>query len=78
MKIILDGAAIDIFSGALVKDVLLKSSQETYNAVLTHNLQVLDQWGNAVGMDGQLEENQELYLQNIPNVPDTPKTPAKD
>ena len=70
MKIKMDGAVIDIFSGAMVKDVLQKFSPKVLGAVQSGELKVTDQWGNQVGLEGAVSEEQELHLQNIPNVPE--------
>lgn len=70
MKIILDDEVVEIFSGARVKDVLLKFSSDALEAVVSKKLQVIDRWGNPVDLEGQLSENQQLHLQNIPNVPE--------
>jgi hypothetical protein len=67
MKIEIDGNEIVLFQGAQLKDALLKVSKKTLNAVKDNNLKVIDEWGNSMGLDGQLADGQILHLKTKNN-----------
>jgi len=66
MIVHVENQEIDIFSGALVKDALLKYSKTEYHEVLNGTKQTVDKWGNRVETDGELSENQKLFIKPIP------------
>ncbi len=53
---------IEIFSGAKVRDVLLKYSEEEYRAALSGQTITMDKNNNPVGLDGEVSNGQRLYI----------------
>lgn len=62
MKIKINDTELEIFSGARVKDALLKYSQPLYEAALQGKPVVTDRWQNILDPDGALSENQHLLV----------------
>jgi len=58
----IDKKDIEIFSGARTKDGLLKFSKKDYYDVLCGLKSLVDKHGNTVELEGELSENQELFL----------------
>jgi len=62
MNIRINDKMIEIFSGARVRDALLKYSAREYHAVDEDKKQVTDKRGNRVDLDGELSDGQRLYI----------------
>lgn len=60
MQIKLNGHTVEIFSGARVEDVLRKYSRAEWHLVRKHEKRVCDQYGNEVGLNGELSGGEEL------------------
>jgi hypothetical protein len=69
MKVIINDTTIEIFNGARVKDALLKYSKAEYRAVLKNKGNVTDKHKNPLDLDGELSENQQLYIENVTTKP---------
>ncbi len=67
MIIFVDDQEIEIFSGALVKDAVLKYSEKVYRDILHGKKQVNDKWKNEVELDGELIDHQHLYIKKNDN-----------
>jgi hypothetical protein len=65
MIVLMNEKEIEIFSGARVGDALLKYSKEEYRAVSRGKKQVTDKWGNPHQLDGELTDEQHLYIGNL-------------
>jgi hypothetical protein len=66
MKIRVNDTEIEIFSGARVKDVLLKFSKDQYREVSSGRKIVTDKYKNPVDLQGELSDAQQLYLNDAP------------
>jgi hypothetical protein len=62
MTINIDGNPITLFQGAQLKDALLKISKDTLSAVKKGQKNVWDEWGNRMGLEGQLMDSQSLFI----------------
>lgn len=62
MKVAVNGNEIELFSGARVKDALLKYAKQTYKNVLNAQQQVVDHDNHPVGLDGELTAGQHLFI----------------
>ncbi|MCP5046518.1 MAG: hypothetical protein GY940_05050 [bacterium] len=69
MKIEIDKTEIELFTGAQVRDALLKYSRQAYNDVRSGKKQVLDKWDNPMEPGGQLSGGETLRLENVRNQP---------
>ena len=67
MKIKIEDTEVEVFSGARVKDALLKYSKPMERAVREGEKVISDRWGNTMAMEGALSENQQLFIQHIKN-----------
>jgi len=56
MKISINNREIEIFSGARVKDALMKYSVEDYHHVMKGKKMVVDKMGNRSSLDGEISE----------------------
>jgi translation initiation factor 2 beta subunit (eIF-2beta)/eIF-5 len=63
MKIKINGQTIEIFSGARVRDVLRKYSKAEWKLVTIDKKKVTDAYGHEVGLDGELNGDEELVIQ---------------
>jgi hypothetical protein len=62
MQIKVNGQAIEIFSGARVRDVLLKYSGAELKLVQKNEKKVCDRRGHEVGLDGELSGGEEFII----------------
>lgn len=62
MKIYLNDREIEIFKGANLGDILWKFSKEEYYRVLDGMKKIVDNKGNQVLLDGELDEGDMFYL----------------
>jgi hypothetical protein len=62
MRIRVNDTELEIFSGARVSHALLKYSKEHHRAVVQGKKQVTDQWDHLLELEGELCEDQELYI----------------
>lgn len=63
MIVYLNDRQLEIFEGARVKDAVLKFAKEKYRAVNAGETIVMDKHNNPVEPDGELSDDQRLYLQ---------------
>lgn len=61
MTVLINDKEIEIFTGARVRDVLLKYSKEAYNAALSDENFIIDKNNNSIDLDGGVSEGQRLY-----------------
>ena len=64
MQIKVNGQAIDIFSGARVKDALRKYSRSELKLVRKNQKGVFDRHGHEVALDGELNGGEELFVKS--------------
>ena len=62
MQIKVNNQAIEIFSGARVRDVLRKYSRAEWKLVLENKKKVCDRHGHEVDLDGELNGGEEFIL----------------
>lgn len=62
MTVQINDKEIEIFTGATVKDVLLKYSKEKYQLALCGKAIIVDKNNNPVELNGEVSEGQRLYL----------------
>jgi sulfur carrier protein ThiS len=62
MQIKVNGQAVEIFSGARVRDVLLKYSGSELKLVQKNEKKVCDRSGHEVGLDGELSGGEEFFI----------------
>jgi len=62
MQIKVNGRAIEIFSGATVKDALRQYSSAALKQVKKNEKTVCDRHGHEVGLDGELSGGEELLV----------------
>ena len=60
--VFLNDEKIETFAGARVRDAILKYSKEEYKAVLKGNILITDKYNNQVHLEGELTDDQRLYL----------------
>jgi hypothetical protein len=65
MRIRIDETEFEIFRGARVNDALLKYSKDQYRSVVRGEKQVTDQWDHPLDLEGELSEDQQLYVIHI-------------
>ena len=63
MHIKVNEQTIEIFAGARVKDVLRKYSRAELALVRKNKKKVTDPHGHEVGLDGELSNGEELYIE---------------
>ena len=64
MKICINDRELEIFSGARVRDALLKYSKKQYQAVKEGKKKITDKRKNPLDLDGELSAAQQLYIVN--------------
>ena len=64
MIITINDREIELFDGALVKNVLLKYSPDEHKAVLSGEKKIVDKNGNPVDLDGELSAGAVLNIKN--------------
>lgn len=69
MQIKVNGRAIEIFSGACVKDALRKYSRGEWKLVQKNKKMVCDIHGHEVGLDGELNGGEELLIKECAPEP---------
>ncbi|NIM14473.1 MAG: hypothetical protein GTO45_20840 [Candidatus Aminicenantes bacterium] len=69
MRIRINETELEIFSGARVNDALLKYSKDQYRAVVRGEKQVTDQWNHPLELEGELSQDQQLYVIHNPVIP---------
>jgi sulfur carrier protein ThiS len=62
MQIKMNGQAVEIFSGATVRDALRKYSDSEWKRVQKNEKKVCDRRGHEVGLDGELSGGEEFFL----------------
>ena len=65
MNIKVNDKAIEIFSGACVRDVLRKYSQVTWKQIQKGSKAVYDGHGHEIGLDGELAEGARLLVKRV-------------
>jgi sulfur carrier protein ThiS len=63
MQIKVNEQTIEIFAGARVKDVLRKYSHAEWTLVRNNEKKVSDRYGHEVGLDGELNGDEELVIE---------------
>lgn len=61
MKIFINDRGLEIFSGARVRDALLKYSKKEYREVAERKKKVTDKRKNPLDLEGELSDAQQLY-----------------
>jgi hypothetical protein len=64
MNIKVNNQTVEIFSGALVKDVLRKYSRAAWQQVLKNKKAVFDSHGHEVELAGELSGGAELFVKS--------------
>ncbi len=62
MIVYINDKKIETFSGAKIKDAVLKYSKDDYKAVGKETADVVDTDGNGYDLDGSLSEGQRLFI----------------
>ena len=62
MKVFINNKKIEIFTGARVKDALLKYSKKDYHLVLKGERAVVDTKGNEISLDGEVSEGEIFFI----------------
>ncbi|HEX7502361.1 MAG TPA: hypothetical protein VF451_02980 [Acidobacteriota bacterium] len=65
MNIKVNGRAVEIFSGACVRDGLRKYSQVTWKQIQKGSKAVFDDHGHEIGLDGELAEGAHLLVKRV-------------
>jgi hypothetical protein len=65
MQINVNGHAVEIFSGACVRDALRKYSQVTWKQVQKGGLAVFDGHGHEIGLDGELVPGARILVKRV-------------
>jgi sulfur carrier protein ThiS len=65
MQIKVNEQAIEIFSGAHVKDVLRKYSRSELKLVRKNEKMVYDRHGHEVALDGELSGGEEFFIKSV-------------
>jgi len=60
--VFLNDRQLEIFEGARVKDAVLKYSKEKYRSTRSGETVVTDKYDNTVDPEGELADDQRLYL----------------
>jgi hypothetical protein len=64
MKIKVNEKTVEIFSGASVKDAVLKYSRTAWKQVRDQKKSVFDLYGHEIASDGELSEGSELFVES--------------
>jgi hypothetical protein len=62
MQVKVNGKTIEVFVGARVRDALLKYSRSEWTLVRKKAKRVCDAHGHEVGLDGELDDGEELVV----------------
>lgn len=62
MTVQMNDKEIEIFAGARVRDVVLKFSKQAYRTTLSGQTTIVDKNNNPVDLEGEVSDNQRLYL----------------
>ena len=65
MQIKVNDKAVEIFSGACVKDVLRKFSRSEWKQVQKNKKTVFDRHGHEVALDGELSGGEEFFIKSV-------------
>ncbi|UCH93426.1 MAG: hypothetical protein JSV88_24570 [Candidatus Aminicenantes bacterium] len=65
MKIFINDTEIEIFSGARVRDALLKYSKKEFQAIIQGKKKVVDKHRNPIDPEGELSDAQQLYITGV-------------
>jgi sulfur carrier protein ThiS len=74
MVIKMNDKEVEIFSGARVRDALLKYSKDAYGSARSGEIVVVDKNRNPVDLDGELISGQRLYTSLVTDAPHDAKT----
>jgi UPF0288 family protein (methanogenesis marker protein 3) len=66
MQVNVNGKAVEIFSGACVRDALRKYSRSEWKLVKKGSMAVFDRHGHEVALDGELGGGEELTVMAVP------------
>jgi len=72
MQIKVNDQAIEIFSGAKIRDVLRKYSSSELKLVQKNEKKVCDRHGYEVAIDGELSGDEEFFIKSVELVKATP------
>jgi sulfur carrier protein ThiS len=72
MQIKVNDQAVEIFSGARLKDVLRKYSRSEWKMVQNDQKAVFDRHGHEVALDGELSGGEEFFIKSIELVKPKP------
>lgn len=72
MQIKVNDQAIEIFSGAKIRDVLRKYSSSELKLVQKNEKKVCDRHGHEVAIDGELSGDEEFFIKSVELVKATP------
>lgn len=72
MHIKVNGHAVEIFSGARVRDAVRKGSPSEWTRVRKKEKAVFDRYGHEVALDGELIGGEELTIRD--RVPEEPRS----
>jgi hypothetical protein len=61
MKISIDGHMYELFQGATTKDLLLSHSKKLYKEAQAGRIQVVDEHGNELSLDGSITGFEALF-----------------
>jgi sulfur carrier protein ThiS len=78
MVVQMNDKEIELFSGARVRDALLKYSKDAYRSTRSGDTVVVDKNRNPVGMDGELSNGQRLYTSPVLHSPHAPHDTKTD
>ena len=71
MQLKVNGQAVEIFSGACVRDVVRKYSPSEWKLVKKNRKAVFDRYGHEVALDGELGGGEELFVKDA--APEKPE-----
>lgn len=72
MQIKVNDLAVEIFSGARVKDILRKYSRSEWKLVRNNQKAVFDRHGHEVALDGELNGGEEFFIKSVELVKPKP------
>ena len=62
MKVFVDGDNVEIFSGAIISDILRLYSEEVYENVLSGKKKVFDEYDNNISLDGAASPGSKYFI----------------
>jgi hypothetical protein len=65
MKVLVNDKEITLFEGAKVKDAVLSVDKKILRKISLY--EILDKYGNQIGIDGALQEGNKLFINKIKN-----------